>query len=164
MEEILFYIVSACAIISAFFVVFSKSPMYSIISLIVTFFSISGLYIMLNAQFLSAVQIIVYSGAIMVLFLYVLMMLNLKQKDEPLKGSGFQILAVISGGLVFIGFIGALRGFQSIDLPVSPDSQIGLTKNLGYLLFSEYVLPFELAGILFLSALVGAVMIGKRDL
>lgn len=97
MEEILFYIVSACAIISAFFVVFSKSPMYSIISLIVTFFSISGLYIMLNAQFLSAVQIIVYSGAIMVLFLYVLMMLNLKQKDEPLKGSGFQILAVISG-------------------------------------------------------------------
>ena len=164
MEEILFYLVSACAIISAFFVVFSKSPMYSIMALVITFFSISGLYIMLNAQFLSAVQIIVYSGAIMVLFLYVLMMLNLKEKDEPLKGSGFRIIVTICGGLVFVGFIGALKGYQQIDFPANPDSQIGLTKNLGHLLFSEYVLPFELAGILFLSALVGAVMIGKRDL
>lgn len=64
MEEILFYLVSACSVISALFVIFSKNPMYSIIALIITFFSISGLYIMLNAQFLSAVQIIVYSGAI----------------------------------------------------------------------------------------------------
>ncbi len=164
MEEILFYLVSACAIISAFFVVFSKNPMHSIIALIITFFSISGLYIMLNAQFLGAVQIIVYSGAIMVLFLYVLMMLNLKEKDEPLKGSSFQILAAICGGLVFVGFLGALKGYQQIDFPSNPDSQIGLTKNLGKLLFSKYVLPFELAGILFLSALVGAVMVGKRDL
>ncbi|PQL92511.1 NADH-quinone oxidoreductase subunit J family protein [Apibacter adventoris] len=164
MEEILFYLVSACSVISALFVIFSKNPMYSIIALIITFFSISGLYIMLNAQFLSAVQIIVYSGAIMVLFLYVLMMLNLKEKDEPLKGNAFRILATICGGLVFIGFLGALRGYNQIDFPLNPDSQIGLTKNLGHLLFSQYVLPFELAGILFLSALVGAVMIGKRDL
>lgn len=164
MEAILFYLISASAIVSALFVVFSKNPMYSIISLIITFFSISGLYIMLNAQFLSVVQIIVYSGAIMVLFLYVLMMLNLKEKDEPLKGSAFRILATICGGLVFIGFIGALRGYQQIDFHTNPDSQIGLTKNLGNLLFSQYVLPFELAGILFLGALVGAVMIGKRDL
>jgi NADH-quinone oxidoreductase subunit J len=164
MEEVLFYLVSACAVISAFFVVFSKSPMHSIIALIISFFSISGLYIMLNAQFLGVVQIIVYSGAIMVLFLYVLMMLNLKEKDEPLKESGFQILAAICGGLVFVGFLGALKGYEEIDFPSNPDSQIGLTKNLGHLLFSEYVLPFELAGILFLAALVGAVMIGKRNL
>ncbi len=164
MEGVLFYLMSACAIISAFFVVFSRSPMHSIIALIVTFFSISGLYIMLNAQFLGAVQIIVYSGAIMVLFLYVLMMFNLKEKDEPLKGGAFQVLAVICGGLVFVGFMGALKGYQQIEFPTNPDSQIGLTKNLGRLLFSKYVLPFELAGVLFLGALVGAVMIGKRDL
>ncbi|MDR2123199.1 MAG: NADH-quinone oxidoreductase subunit J [Flavobacteriaceae bacterium] len=164
MEEILFYLISAAAIISALFVIFSKSPMYSIIALIITFFSISGLYVMLNAQFLGAVQIIVYSGAIMVLFLYVLMMLNLKEKDEPLKEGSFRILATICGGLVFIGFTGALKGYQEIDFPINPDSQIGLTKNLGHLLFNKYVLPFELAGILFLAALVGAVMIGKRDL
>lgn len=164
MEAILLYSISACSVISALFVVFSKNAMYSIIALILTFFSISGLYILLNAQFLGAVQIIVYSGAIMVLFLYVLMMLNLKRKDEPLKEDSFRILATICGGLVFIGFIGALKGYQQIDFPSDPDSQIGLTKNLGLLLFSKYVLPFELAGILFLAALVGAVMIGKRDL
>ncbi|MDR1877348.1 MAG: NADH-quinone oxidoreductase subunit J, partial [Flavobacteriaceae bacterium] len=88
----------------------------------------------------------------------------LKEKDEPLKGGSFRILATICGGLVFVGFIGALKGYQQIDFPADPDSQIGLTKNLGYLLFSKYVLPFELAGILFLAALVGAVMIGKKDL
>lgn len=164
MEAILLYLISACAVLSALFVVFSKNAMHSIIALILTFFSISGLYILLNAQFLGAVQIIVYSGAIMVLFLYVLMMLNLKRKDEPLKEDSFRILATICGGLVFIGFIGALKGYQQINFPSDPDSQIGLTKNLGLLLFSKYVLPFELAGILFLAALVGAVMIGKRDL
>lgn len=164
MEQIVFFIIAAIAVISGFFVVFSKSPMYSIISLVITFFSIAGLYILLNAQFLGIVQIIVYSGAIMVLFLYVLMMLNLSKKFEPLKGQSFKIINVICGGLVFIGLLGALKGFNSVALPSNPDAHIGLTKNLGKLLFTDYVLPFELAGILFLAALVGTVLIGKRNI
>lgn len=163
---ILFLILAAIAVTGAMCLVFIKSPMYSIYSLIGTFFSIAGLYVLLNAQFLGIVQIIVYSGAIMVLFLYVLMMLNQKKEDEPMKGKVHQLLATLSGGLVFIGLIGALRGIQAFEqsLPANPDSQIGLTKNLGKLLFSEYVLPFELAGVLFMSALVGAVIIGKREI
>ena len=164
MEAVIFYLISAVAVVSAFFVVFSKSSMYSIIALIITFFSIAGLYILLNAQFLGVVQVIVYSGAIMVLFLYILMMLNLNTQNEPLKGGASLLTTVVAGCLVFIGFLGALRGYDQISFPANPDSQIGLTKNLGHLLFSQYVLPFELAGVLFLAALVGAVIIGKRNL
>ena len=82
MEQFLFYLVSGIALASAGYFVFAKSPLYAILSLIVTFFSIAGLYILLNAQFLGIVQIIVYAGAIMVLFLYILMMLNLNKEDE----------------------------------------------------------------------------------
>ena len=85
MEQILFFFVSFLALASAFFFVFAKNAMYAILSLIVTFFSIAALYILLNAQFLGIVQIIVYAGAIMVLFLYILMMLNLNKEDESKK-------------------------------------------------------------------------------
>ena len=79
MEQIIFFFVAALALVSGFYFVFAKNAMYAILSLIITFFSIAGLYILLNAQFLGIVQIIVYAGAIMVLFLYILMMLNLKR-------------------------------------------------------------------------------------
>lgn len=165
MEQILFFFIAFLAIASASYFVFARSPMYSILSLIVTMFSIAGLYILLNAQFLGIVQIIVYAGAIMVLFLYILMMLNLNKEDESKKQNALKFIGVFTGGILLVGMLGAFRGLkQNIFAADGIDHSVGLTKNLGKLLFNEYVLPFELASILILAGIVGAVLIGKKDL
>ncbi|KIA85938.1 NADH-quinone oxidoreductase subunit J family protein [Kaistella jeonii] len=164
MEQILFFFVALVAITSAVYFVFARNPLYSILSLIVTMFSIAGLYILLNAQFLGIVQIIVYAGAIMVLFLYILMMLNLNKADESKKQNLMKFAGVFSAGLLLIAILGAFRGFKVEAAAANVDSSVGLTKSLGRLLFNEYVLPFELASILIFAGIVGAVLIGKKDL
>lgn len=164
MELLLFYFVAFCALASAVYFVFARNPLYSILSLIVTMFSIAGLYILLNAQFLGIVQIIVYAGAIMVLFLYILMMLNLSKADESRKQNLMKFVGVFSAGLLLIGILGAFRGYQMDVVSANVDSSVGLTKNLGRLLFNEYVLPFELASLLIFAGIVSAVLIGKKDL
>ena len=164
MEQFLFFFIALVAVASAVYFVFAKNPLYAILSLIVTFFSIAALYVLLNAQFLGIVQIIVYAGAIMVLFLYVLMMLNLNAKDESKKHNLLKFTGIISAGIIFVGMIGAYKGVAMTNATTNVDSQIGLTKNLGKLLFNEYVLPFEWASILILAGIVGSVLIGKKDL
>ena len=164
MEQFLFFFIALVAVASAVYFVFAKNPLYAILSLIVTFFSIAALYVLLNAQSLGSVQIIVDAGAIMVLFLYVLMMLNLNAKDESKKHNLLKFTGIISAGIIFVGMIGAYKGVAMTNATTNVDSQIGLTKNLGKLLFNEYVLPFELASILILAGIVGSVLIGKKDL
>ncbi|MBV6880067.1 NADH-quinone oxidoreductase subunit J [Epilithonimonas ginsengisoli] len=165
MDQILFFIVAFLAIASAVYFVFAKNPMYAILSLIVTMFSIAGMYILLNAQFLGIVQIIVYTGAIMVLFLYILMMLNLNKEDESKKDNLPKFIGIFSVCILFVGMLGAYKGLSGKTVAESNiDYSVGLTKNLGRLLFNEYVLPFELASILILAGIVGAVLIGKKDL
>ncbi|MBF5027004.1 NADH-quinone oxidoreductase subunit J family protein [Planobacterium oryzisoli] len=165
MEQTLFFIVAFLAVASAFYFVFARNPIYSILSLIVTMFSIAGLYVLLNAQFLGIVQIIVYAGAIMVLFLYILMMLNLNKADESKKHNALKFIGVFAGGILLVGILGAFRGVKENILAGDQiDYTVGLTKNLGRLLFNQYVLPFEFASILILAGIVGAVLIGKRDL
>ncbi|WP_374360818.1 NADH-quinone oxidoreductase subunit J [Cloacibacterium sp.] len=164
MDQILFYLFSALALGSASYFVFAKNPLYAILSLIVTFFTIAALYILLNAQFLGIIQIIVYAGAIMVLFLYVLMMLNLNKEDESKKHNINKLVGIVAGGILFVGMLGAYKGLKTGVATKDVDVSVGLTKNLGKLLFNEYVLPFELASILILAGIVGAVLIGKKDL
>ncbi|MBP3839903.1 NADH-quinone oxidoreductase subunit J family protein [Kaistella faecalis] len=164
MEQIIFFFVAFLAIISAAYFVFARNPLYSILSLIVTFFSIAAMYVLLNAQFLGIVQVIVYAGAIMVLFLYILMMLNLNKGDESKKQNITKFIGVFAAGILLIGILGAFKGLNATTFGGDADSSIGLTKNLGRLLFNEYVLPFELASILILAGIVGAVLIGKKDL
>jgi NADH-quinone oxidoreductase subunit J len=165
MDQILFFIVAFLAIASAVYFVFAKNPMYAILSLIVTMFSIAGMYILLNAQFLGIVQIIVYTGAIMVLFLYILMMLNLNKEDESKKDNFPKFIGIFSVCILFVGMLGAYKGLSGKTVAEGNiDYSVGLTKNLGRLLFNEYVLPFELASILILAGIVGAVLIGKKDL
>ena len=164
MEQIIFFFVAGLALISGFYFVFAKNAMYAILSLIVTFFSIAGLYILLNAQFLGIVQIIVYAGAIMVLFLYILMMLNLNKEDESKKQNLSKFIGVFTAMILLIGILGAFKGLNHETFGTGVGTSVGLTKNLGKLLFNEYVLPFELASILILAGIVGAVLIGKKDL
>ncbi len=149
---------------SAVMVITAKSPVHSVLWLIVTFFAISGHYILLNAQFLAIVNLIVYAGAIMVLFLFVVMLMNLNADAEPQKNKILQFAGLISGGCLFLVMIAVLlRSGQVSGMVQTGGGDQGLIKNLGKALFNDYVIPFEISSVLFLSAMVGAVVIGKRD-
>lgn len=161
--EILFWFLTALALMAALMVVFSKNPVHSVLWLIVVFFAISGHYIMLNAQFLAIVNLIVYAGAIMVLFLFVIMLMNLNAETEPQKNRWLWWAGTLSGGLLMLVIVAALKGTDGqIQVAKLQGTDIGLIKTLGKTLFSDYVLPFEISSILFLSAMVGAVVIGKK--
>lgn len=159
----LFYFLSFVAVLSAIMVVFSKNPIYSVLYLIITFFAIAGHYVLLTAQFLAAVHVIVYAGAIMVLFLYVIMLLNLNTESEPQKSNYLKFAAAICAGLLLVVLVGSLKGTELIVQSAAPSSDIGSVKNLGKVLFTDFLLPFEVASILLLAAMVGAVMLGKSE-
>ena len=157
----LFFFLSTVALISAVMVLLSKKPIHGVLYLTLTFFTLAGHYILLNAQFLAVVHIIVYAGAIMVLFLFTVMLLNLNIEGEFQKSTLMKFVAAIAGGMLFLVLIGTLKSFDVATVGNPELTQIGLVKNLGKTLYSEYLMAFELSSILFLSAMVGAVMLGK---
>ena len=162
--QILFWILSIVALFSALMVITSKNPMHSVIWLIIVFFAISGHYLLLNAQFLAIVNIIVYAGAIMVLFLYVLMLMDLKKETEPKKNRWLKLAGAVAGGSLLLVLIAALKKADLANqFAETRTGDIGLIENLGKVLFNDYVVPFEISSILFLSAMVGAVVIGKKE-
>lgn len=162
--QILFWVLTAACILGAIMVVSSRNPIHSVLWLIVTFFAISGHYVLLNAQFLAIVNIIVYAGAIMVLFLFVIMLMNLNKPSHPLKNRTLQLVGVIAGGSLMLVLLAALKNTEIAgNIAQTGEGEIGLVKNLGRELFTNFVVPFEIASILFLSAMVGAVIIGKKD-
>ncbi len=162
--QILFWVLTATALLSAIMVVTSKNPVHSVLWLIVAFFAISGHYVLLNAQFLAIVNIIVYAGAIMVLFLFVIMLMNLNNPTHKLKNRALQAIGGLAAGCLLIVLVAALRNTEITNNMVQTGSgDIGLVENLGRELFTTFVVPFEIASILFLSAMVGAVIIGKKD-
>jgi NADH-quinone oxidoreductase subunit J len=156
-----FYLLSAITVGCALATIFSKNPVYSVLFVIATFFSIAGHFILLNAQFLAVVQVIVYAGAIMVLFLTVLMYLNLNKTIEASKPLLIKIAAMVSGGLLFLVLLASLKSGFSISAPVNHEA--GLIKNLGKTLFSEYLFPFEATAVLFLSTMAGAITLTKKN-
>jgi len=159
----IFFFLSILALYSALMVLMSKKPIHSVLYLTLTFFAIAGHYILLNAQFLAVVHVIVYAGAIMVLFLFTVMLLNLNKEEVSPKPLWIKIVVIIAGGTLMIVLIGIFRGY---DIAVQTDpflTQIGLVKNLGRVLYKDYLLPFELSSILFLTAMVGAVLLGKKE-
>lgn len=159
-----FAILSFLSIISALYVITSKNPVHSVLWLIICMITICGHYVLINAQFLAIVNLIVYAGAIMVLFLFVLMLLNLNKDSEPAKPNYLLFAGGISGTLLVVVVVLALHNAMHITPnDMHYQTETGLVKNLGKLLFTKYVLPFELSGILFISAMVGAVLIGKRE-
>ena len=158
-----FILLSIMAIGSGIMMILSKNPVNSILWLIVLFFAISGHYILLNAQFLAIVNIIVYAGAIMVLFLFVVMLMNLNADSEPAKNHRLQFIAIISGGSLLLILLSAIVTVKDSHPVMMAGGNAGLIKTLGKVLFTEYVLPFEISSVLFLSAMVGAVVIGKKD-
>ena len=145
-------------------VIVSKNPIHSVLYLILTFFTLSGHYILLNAQFISIVNLIVYAGAIMVLFLFTIMFLNLKEDSFAGSRIWFNGSATLMIG-IFITILIVKLGGSQIDVASEENfnSQIGMVEVLGQNLYRYFLIPFELVSVLFLSAMVGAVMLGRRE-
>ncbi|MEO6537488.1 MAG: NADH-quinone oxidoreductase subunit J [Ferruginibacter sp.] len=162
-STLVFILLAVMAVGSALMMLLSKNPVHSILWLIVVFFSISGHYVLLNAQFLAIVNIIVYAGAIMVLFLFVVMLMNLNTETEPAKNYRLHLIGIISGGSLLLVLLSALMS-TNIHQPVMMKvGDAGLINKLGKTLFTNYVLPFEISSVLFLSAMIGAVVIAKKN-
>jgi NADH-quinone oxidoreductase subunit J len=151
------------AVGSAIMMLVSKNPVHSILWLIVVFFAISGHYILLNAQFLAIVNIIVYAGAIMVLFLFVVMLMNLNSDTEPVKNYRLHLIGLISGGSLLLILLSTVMTVKEKHPVLMKVGESGLIGKLGKTLFTDYILPFEISSVLFLSAMVGAVVIGKKN-
>lgn len=169
MEAYLFYIMAAVAVVSGVYLIFEKNPVFGALYLIQTMVSIAVLYILLEAQFIAAVQIIVYAGAIMVLFLFVIMLLNLNIKEEAKNALPFQRIPAVLMGIALFTVIcivlksKLLQGKQG-EYTSAYINSIGNTKLIGNLLFTDYLLPFEITSILLFVAAIGAIMLAKRKL
>lgn len=169
LEALLFLIMGSITIACALCVVLQKNPIYSAIFLIQTMVSLAVLYVLLHAQFIAAIQIMVYAGAIMVLFIFVIMLLNLSKADEEDERDNlfFQKPSAIILGFILVVMIGAVTlktVFQGIKGEYTPEiiSQIGNTQLIGKMLFTKYVFPFEIASILLFAAIIGAIVLAKK--
>jgi NADH-quinone oxidoreductase subunit J len=164
-QPYLFYVFAALAVIFAIMVVanpFSRSPVTSAMFLVLTMACLAGLFTLLHAFFLAAVQILVYAGAVMVLFLFVIMLLDLREEQRrSIKGLGMFAGLVAAGSILAI-FIRSLMAASPGDGAVALTE--GHTRELGGLLFTQYLLPFEIVSVLLLVALVGVVLLSKKDL
>ncbi len=165
-EQILFILFGAVSLIGAISVISFRHPIYSALSLVITFFAQAGLFVLLGAHFVAAVQVIVYAGAIMVLFLFVIMLLNLGTLSaKGAIGPKLKGFAVILGILLAIEGIYIAVNSASDTAVAAAESATGTTTtyDIGKLLFNEYLLPFEVTSLILLAALIGVIVLVKRE-
>jgi len=161
---ILFCVLSAVTLATAFLTIFTKNPIHSAIYLVICFFSIAGHYLLLNSQFLAIVHIIVYSGAIMILFLFTIMLMNLNKEDEVHKPRVTRWAAVIFFCLMCLVLLAIFVNSKPIvGEYVSTGEDYQSIKVLGKVLLNEYMVPFEYASILLLVAMIGTVLLSKKE-
>ena len=161
---ITFYFLSAITLATAFLTIYSRNPNHSAIYLVICFFSIAGHYLLLNSQFLAIVHIIVYSGAIMILFLFTIMLMNLNKEDEVHKPRVTRWAAVILFCLICLVLIAIFVNSKPIvGEYVSTGEDYQSIKVLGKVLLNEYMVPFEYASILLLVAMIGTVLLSKKE-
>ena len=159
METILFYLFSFLMLACAALAITRRNPVNSAMLLVVSFFFMAGLFVLAHAWFLAAVQILVYAGAIMVLFLFVIMLLNVREEERYRFGWIAAAGALVAGGLFLFGLAWAIRDGQLLRVPIGGAE--GTTAAVGKLLFSNYLLPFEVASILLLAATVGVIAMNR---
>ncbi len=161
---IIFYFLSAITLATAFLTIISKNPIHSAIYLVICFFTVAGHYLLFNAQFLAIVHIIVYSGAIMVLFLFTIMLMNLNKEGEPHKKIATKLAAAVSFGLIcFVMLAVFIKAMPVIETYKQTGQDFQSIKVLGKVLLNEYMVPFEFASILLLVAMIGAVLLSKKE-
>ncbi len=168
--DLLFYVFAVIALAAAVVVVTMRNPMYGAIALLATFLSVAALFLLRHAEFLAVVQIFVYGGGIMVLFLFVIMLVNLHRLRElRLFGQhsavalGVVLLLVALFALIFVNLpLGPAQATPGAFVEVEGEA-LGNTQAVGWKLFREYLLPFEIASVFLLVAMIGAVVLGRRD-
>ena len=162
--QIIFYLLATITLSTAFLTIYSKNPIHSAIYLVICFFSIAGHYLLLNAQFLAIVHIIVYSGAIMILFLFTIMLMNLNKEDEVHKPRITRFGAVVVFCLLSIVMIAIFIHSKTImgEYDLSGEDYQSI-KKLGKVLLNEYMVPFEFASVLLLVAMIGTVLLSKKE-
>lgn len=159
--EVLFYVFGLLAVIGALGMVLSRTPVYSILWLILNFFSLGGLYLSLGAEFLAIIQVIIYAGAIMVLFLFVVMLLNLSKEHTFQVRFDFVTIGALLLGLLFLyGITKALLTIQGQSF--STTFSYGNVEPIGQALMTQYVFPFEMISVILLVAVIGAIVIAKK--
>ena len=169
-QAIAFYTLAAFILGFAILVVTTKDTVHSVLYLVLDFLFVAALYVLLNAPFLAAIQILVYAGGIVVLYLFVVMLVNLKRPPEAHQDShrrtklGFGMAVAVLVELVAIaaftyGLPASTEIVQSAPLPV-----VGNTEEVGWLLYTSYLIPFEIASMLLLVAMIGAILLAKREL
>jgi len=162
MTEAVFWIFAAVAVVTASLCILSRSALSAVLWLTVTMLSLAAIYVLLGAEFVAAIQVLVYAGAVMVLFLFVIMLLDLKVEERrkiKVLGIGGAVVAV---GIILGIFVKCLHG-TALSAERAPNFQAG-TMDLGKLLFTQYLLPFEIVSVLLLVAMVGVILLSKKDL
>ena len=168
-ETALFTILAVVTVITAILVIVQRNPVASAIYLIITLFSLAGIYLLLNAQFIAVIQVLVYAGAIMVLFLFVIMLLNLEREKKIVTRHRMQKVFGVFLGIILLAQIGMV--FNSVLLegskgtfPPEKVAALGNTQVVARLLFTDYLLPFEITSVLLLVAIIGAIVLAKRQI
>ena len=166
MEQVFFFYFAFAIAAASVFVVAVRNPIYSALALLIMFFHVAGLYVTLHAEFLAAVQIIVYAGAILVLYLFVVMLLNLKQDDRYHRQ--WPMAAAVGVTLIIEAIIlTAMKGWTTPVIPIRTETAVEETSNtgaIGDVLYSTYLFPFEVASLILLVAMIGAIILAKKDI
>jgi NADH-quinone oxidoreductase subunit J len=172
-ETLVFYLLSGLTIVASALVIGQRNPMYSVLLLVASFGGLAGLYIQLDAPFVAVAQIIIYAGAVMVLFLFVVMLLNAPQEDaaewdrmHPLRQPAFARFGSLLALLLVVQLVWALLTATGTDAPVGAragSETVSSVRALGRTLFTDYVFAFEATSILILVAMVGAVVLARRE-
>lgn len=166
-EQVVFFVLAVVAAISAVMVILQRNPVNSALYLILNFFCLGGLYLTLNAQFIAMVQVLVYAGAIMVLFVFVIMLLNLgdeKRLREHLGVRTYFGIAFSIGLVLEFLYVFAYRSGRTMIQQSSSSAEIGTVEYIGKVLFTKFVFPFEITSLLLLAAIVGAVILAKKKI
>ena len=172
-EVVTFYLLSGLAVVASALVIGQRNPMYSVMFLIVAFAALAGLYIQLDAPFVAVAQIIIYAGAIMVLFLFVVMLLNAPQEDaaewdrtHPLRRPGMARFGAALAGVLIVQLAYALMKVNELDAPVGGQTgaaTVSSVRELGKVLFDRHAFAFEATSVLILVAMVGAVVLARKE-
>ncbi len=162
MEPVLFILFGAIAVCGAIMVVTRKHPMASALYLILTLFAVAALFVLRQAHFLAAIQVIVYAGAVVVLFVFVIMLINVPENRLPVeRATAVRVLGVVAAGLLLLESAVLAR---RLSMPKAPGPEVGTVEAVGRALFTDYLLAFEVTSVLLLAAVIGAIALAKKKI
>jgi len=169
--HLLFLAIAALAVVSAFNIILQRNPIYSAIGLIIVLCCLAGLFLTLYAQFIAAIQIIVYAGAIMVLFVFVIMLLNVREEESRTDRQKYLkflaaplFLALLAEVAMVIRFVNMpAPAIEDPNTAIDPSQSLGTVESIAHVMFTDFVLPFEATSVLILMAIVGAMYLARRD-